>query len=493
MSALSTRMYLDVGAVRIQQYLSRTPDLRARRAASAALVTITRIDAKDPLITGRAEVNEEAGQADGVLNLVLINDPAQPYDAARAERHAEALAREVLRRLREELPGAEFRAGWAEASDYPSAYRMIDAKHRAGTGLESLPAVPEFPLAVPCRVCHAASSTGKASTGDTELPDACADCTRRYSPRARKGGRTQEEKLLAAVQQKVDRTLEQVPDLTALTFPRGAEAGNGGLTQIATVHIDGNAFGMFFEQLAAHGAASGPRARKLVDKGTISRALNEHTSTALTDAACAVVREDDTRMVVVPHLVGGDDVLVSLPADRAWPFVLHYLARFNALVEQTRGEVTGFIKKLPDLSASAGIAFSHPTHPFHLLVEAAEQRLRRAKQEVAGAEASVDFVDLTADGSHGGDFPALRLEHLVDLRTQLDALAALAGSRRAGWESALRSAEAAGNTAAALDVLLRDAERLDCREVVQPFLSIAGGVGPAIELRQALRIARWWS
>ncbi|MFJ9675398.1 Cas10/Cmr2 second palm domain-containing protein [Streptomyces sp. NPDC101221] len=487
------QMYLDVGAVRIQQYLSRTPDLRARRAASAALADTTRIDPQDPMIAGRAEVNAAAGEADGVLNLVLTGDPAQPYDAAEAARRAETLARELLGRLRADLPGAEFRAGWAEASDYPSAYRLIDAKYRAGDGLESLPVVPEFPLTVPCRVCHTASSTGRVSSGGSERQDACADCVRRYSARARKSGKAQEEQLLSSVQRRLDRTLELAPDLSALTLSRGADAGNRGLTQIATVYIDGNAFGMFFDQLAAHGTAFRSGGRALVDKGAISRALNEHTRTALTDATCAVVREDDTRMVVVPHLVGGDDVLVSLPADRAWPFVLHYLDRFNALVQRTRGEAAGFIKRLPELSASAGIAFSHPTHPFHLLVEAADQRLRRAKQAVVGVEASVDFVDLTADGPHGGDLPALRVQHLLGLLPQLDALTKLPGSRLTKWESALRAAHAAGTVEAALDVLLADAERLGCSDIVQPFLPEDSGVRPAIGLRQALRITRWWS
>ncbi|MGC4950340.1 Cas10/Cmr2 second palm domain-containing protein [Streptomyces sp. DT224] len=493
MKAPSTRIYLDVGAVRIQHYLSRTPHLKARRAASAALAATTRIDPQHPLIAGRAEINEAAGEADGVLNLVLTDDPARPYDTAQAARRAEMLARELLARLRADLPGAEFRAGWAEASDYPSAYRLIDAQYRAGQGLESLPAVPEFPLTVPCRVCHTASSTGRASTGGPELLDACADCVRRYSVRARKGGKAQEEQLLSAVQHRLNHTLELAPDLSALTLPRGTDAGNKGITQIATVYIDGNAFGMFFDQLAMHGTASRTGARTLVDKAAISRALNEHTRTALTDATCAVVRADDIRMAVVPHLVGGDDVLVSLPADRAWPFVLHYLERFGVLVQRTRGEVAGFIKKLPDLSASAGIAFSHPTHPFHLLVEAADQRLRKAKQAVAGTEASVDFVDLTADGPAGGDLPALRAKHLLDLRPQLTALAALPGSRRTGWETALRAARTAGTPDAALDVLLADAERLGCRAIIQPFLPDDSGARPAIGLRQALRITRWWS
>lgn len=111
MSAGET-VYVDIAAVRIQRYLSRTPSLRGRRAASAALAEATSWERIEKSVAGRAERNTEAGKADGVVNLQLT-----AHDPARREALVDEVSTAVLRRLRRELPGAEFQAVWGSATD----------------------------------------------------------------------------------------------------------------------------------------------------------------------------------------------------------------------------------------------------------------------------------------------------------------------------------------------------------------------------------------
>ena len=65
--------YLDVGVVRIGEYVARVPRLRSIRAASTAVSAATervRDAAADGALAG-CHPHDEAGHADGVLHLVV--------------------------------------------------------------------------------------------------------------------------------------------------------------------------------------------------------------------------------------------------------------------------------------------------------------------------------------------------------------------------------------------------------------------------------------
>ncbi|MFF6815169.1 hypothetical protein ACFZAG_35585 [Streptomyces sp. NPDC012403] len=457
------KLYLDVSGVRIQSYLSRTTHLRGRRGASAALADATRLTDEDARRLFGASLNTEAGEADGVVNLAL--------DAPDDTRGADDLAREtagrVIRHLRKRLPAAEFQAVWAVGTSYLEAHhKVIGPRLREGEVLSDLPPVSELPYTRICERCHLDPVQRKVRLGEGEEPYLCPDCLMRFARRTREDARTAEYRLQERLETP-DRPKE-LPELAAM----GAKDTDR--NHVATVFVDGNAFGDFFEQLAHRGSRLSPES-----KARISRGLNEATREALVDAARAVRRPDDDgeRLCLIPYLVGGDDVLLSLPADRAWPFVGHYLRSFATRTEAVRGEAE--VPGLPHLSASAGMVFAHHKQPFHLVVEDAATNLAEAKRLVRGQAASVAFSDHTV----GHPVHALRLDDLEAYRAALDALTGLPESGRQALAARLR--HQAPHAAAATEVHLT---RLGRSDVVEPFLAEGAPIG----LQQALDLARWW-
>ena len=117
--------------------------------------------------------------------------------------------------------------------------------------------------------------------------------------------------------------------------------------------------------------------------------------------------DHDSRPPPVPAdilLLGGDDLLVALPADRALDFALCVTGEFERL---TRAKIDGvkedgvrrfFQERLGDsgFTISCGVAIVRSTYPFYLALDLAEQLLRSAKRipnEKSGAydTARIDF------------------------------------------------------------------------------------------------------
>jgi hypothetical protein len=289
----------------------------------------------------------------------------------------------------------------------------------------------------------------------------------RFSPDTRHESRTMERELL----EHLDRS-ERAENLRALAR-LGAPGGNR--NHLATVFVDGNAFGDFFDQLASHSGKLAPGV-----KTEISRSLNKDTRAALVEAGISVaVQEiDDTTLSMIPHLVGGDDVLVTLPADRAWLFVIAYLRHFGKSVMATRAQAAASVPELPHLSASAGVVFSHHSEPFHLVVEEATRCLATAKSLVRGQEASIATSDLTT----GGSGAPVRLADVEAYADRLTALAELPASARQSLVGALRRNPDDPTVAE------NQALRLGHAKVTDPFLAAGAPIG----LEHALHITRWW-
>ncbi|HEY7273689.1 MAG TPA: hypothetical protein VH502_13225 [Actinoplanes sp.] len=446
-----TTMYVDIAPVRIQQYLARTPRLRDRRGASAALEAATAETSLDEVLAGRARANPEAGDADGVVNLI-VDDPT----------HTDAVIGDVLAHLRNRLPAAQFQATSAHAPDYVQAITAMRLQRESGEARTDHPTVAEFPFAAPCRLCRAAPAVDRVRLGPGDERAACADCTMRQSREVRREGTGAERTLSVAL------GLDTTPDdFAALAALGGTDTDRN---HLATVYADGNGIGDFFARLAD----TAGKTRKAA-----SKALSDHTRAALAHATRAVSRPDDEMLCVVPHVVGGDDILVSLPADRGWRFTRAFLADLCERLERTAADLD-----IPPPTVSAGIVFAHNSHPFHLVVEEAAAGLKRAKREVAGKAASVQAHDVTVDGVAGPRMPGLRLDTLQDAAADLDRLRAVPQSGRSQLAQAL--ADGDGEVRA-----LTLAKRLDREDVVKPFLA-TDSTASAINLGHALRIVRWW-
>lgn len=518
-------MYVDFGAVRIQQYLTRTPGLRGHRAASNSLARATADDAVGRVAGSLAEVNPEAGKADGVISLRFPVPAAAAAQAAEAEQDEKVrqLQDRVFAHLRRALPGAEFHSVWGVGESYLAVHaHVLRPKLRNGLVRHDLPPVAEFPLAVPCRMCHTDPAVGSEPVTDGRL-DLCLDCSMRNVPRSQAVAdpRSPEGWLLGEIG-----GLGPAPD----TFVKLAELGSeaAGRNHLATVAVDGNAFGAFFTALADEGGQD-PALHGA--KATISEALSAATRSALAHATLELpLTLEHERLCLVPHVVGGDDVLVSLPAEQAWRFTLTFLAEFGQLVRKETAEVLDRLNELRNgrpgqarlepPTASAGIVFAHASHPLNLLVESAGQRLSEAKRAFGGRCASVQWLDLTADGDEAPAHPPLALSVLRDgedgggdgggggggdggdgggeteAARALSRLVAVPGSHRARLAEAVRSHGPL--TAAAL------ADRVGHFPAVQPFLpplvrpdgqlsarsdaTTPSGIG----LGAALNLARWW-
>lgn len=477
------QVYIDVGFLRIQRYLARTTQLRGRRLASAGMVEATDSRAiADRLPRGLALANDEAGVADGVVSLKL-RDPGPDGRSDRVDQVVTA----VLKELRAEFPAAELQAVWGAGETYVSAYAVeLGPRMSRGEVRLDLPVSPEFPAAMACRLCRldpAIQSVPRPGfPGERHM--VCADCAQRLRRRGRIDTASAEQRLMSELK------LDEAPDALEDLAPLGAPDTKR--NHLATIYIDGNAVGLFFKKLVA---AASQRADLQELKRDQSQYLSLVTEVALQAGTQAVVVamgvNEPGCLPVVPHVVGGDDVLVSVPASYAWPFAVAYLRSFQ---DEMREHVQRHINARYDLdlpvpSASAGIVFARHNEPMYLLVDLVEERLRAAKRATRGQASSVDFLDLTVDGPHGTGERPLLLSALRDPATlrALDELASLPESHQARLAEALRQHQ---DEVSAVSLALRKGRD----RIIEPFLSGSHGQEPpsGIRLAHALRIARWW-
>ncbi|MFJ4010346.1 Cas10/Cmr2 second palm domain-containing protein [Streptomyces sp. NPDC090026] len=490
-------VYVDFGAVRIQQYLTRTPGLRGHRAASNSLARATADASIEGLLGGLAEVNPEAGKADGVVSVRF--PAAGTADRSEREQRVRQVQDGVFAHLRKALPGAEFASVWGEGESYLAVHaQVLQPKLRTGRVRHDLPPVAEFPLAVPCRMCHTDPAAGSEPVPEGRLA-LCLDCSMRNVSRRETvtDPRSPEGQLLE------DIGLKPAPEDFASLAALGTAAT--GRNHLATVAVDGNAFGAFFTALADEGSREVELSKA---KGTVSEALSAATRTALADAALDLsLAMEVERLCLVPHVVGGDDVLVSLPAEQAWRFTLTFLQEFEHRVSEATADTLDTLNRLrtgrglDELeapTASAGVVFAHASHPLNLLVESAGQRLSEAKRAYGGRRASVQWLDITADGPEAPAHPPLELSVLrtgdgreTATAAALSQLVTVPASHLARLTEALHGSGPL--TAAAL------AHRVGHLDAVRPFLPPLDqldrpGQEPVcgVGLGAALNLARWW-
>lgn len=478
------RRYVDVAAVRIQQWLGRTPDLKFRRGASVLLTEATDAGWWKSRLPDGVSLNDEAGSVDGVVSLVLA-DGADAGDAARV----------VADRMRDKMPYCPVQAVTGAGETYALAFQeMTRAKQAGDFLLDYPPAPPELVLAKPCDQCRSAAATEKPVkvVSDEDPSTLCRECLDRFDAAGRSGGSPrQTPRPERKMREALTRAGTAVADFCD-TFQELAAAGRRSPddtpTQIAVIYADGNRVGGFLR--AAATIPGGP------DKSKIAVLIEETTLGAL--AAAVTDRFAGWhRVPVLAHIAGGDDLMVSVPAPDAWLFTRVLLNEFDRRVRAAAREwPQGLREQLPSLSA--GIVFHHFKDPFSDAVRLAGERLKDAKKVHRGT-AAVGFLDLTADG---GEVPEDRepptLEYLNQQAGRLTGIAALSQSRRATLLDLYREDDAEDEFAS----------RLTDFEDNQPLWEIAtetGDPGPSdvrkalaapggrARVRRALDIARYWT
>ena len=139
------RWYLDVSALRIQEWLARTPGLKFRRGGSILLSDVTEERAWHGHLPAGTEWNPEAGNVDGVVPLLLTGGPGIPDGSASEESPAAAArtaAVEVVRRMREQMPFLHIQAVLGSGQSYAQAYEEMRRTRGEGAVLLDSPPAP---------------------------------------------------------------------------------------------------------------------------------------------------------------------------------------------------------------------------------------------------------------------------------------------------------------------------------------------------------------
>ena len=482
------RQYVDVSAIRIQDWLGRTPDLKFRRGGSILLSEATEHKSWDGHLPDGARWNDEAGEVDGVLSLVLDDGTAGDPDD-----HAKAVARQVVERMRVKMPHCPIMAVAGQGDSYATAYPAMAVVRRDGVLLiDSPPAPPELFLAKPCDQCRSAVATRPhVSVESGERPvDLCDECAARLEAAGRTAGRpAQAPRPERRLRQALKDAGMEVADFSD-TFADMAAAGerdrDDKATQLALIYADGNRVGAFLTRAA--NTPGGP------DKTELARLLDQAALGAL---ARAVIDRFKgwSRPPVLVNLAGGDDILVSVPAPDAWLFTKTLLDSFTAILAEKAGRWPRAARdNIPTLAA--GLVFHHLSAPFSDVVRLADGQLREAKAKTRGS-AAVAFLDMTADGNAPpeGRLP-VRLRDLDTQAAWLTQVAALPGSRRQALLDLYRNGEIDGFIARLTDFG-------DNRPLWQ-IVAGSGATAPAVrdelrrssarqdKVRRALDIARHW-
>lgn len=478
-------VYLDIGAKHIQAYLARTPRLKARRGASALLDHELLRESTKIAWRKHAVVNTEGKCTDGVLSLVFT-DPQVP------DAEVDTVVAEIVVRLNRVAPGAQWELRISRVPAYPDADRAAADAEARGLALLShgehrvIP-VPPAPAEVPvvrfCECCGVDPAVRrKVLEAGTDPVPLCADCTRRlfeggnrtddhnwaqpdaerqWAQRIRPGGLRAEHDLMTAVTARTGTELGLVEE-----FHQLAALGRGDANHLCTVSVDGNRFGELLATLKDIG----------VSPYKLSKALTKAVGQAVVEATVRVLHDRDTALPVVPHLIGGDDLLVSVTADRAWDFVIAFLDCYHARTRELVAEYGH-----PDLqpTASAGLVFAHTAFPFATAVDLAEQALRHAKAQHRAARPALCWVDVTEDGPvlppHRG---APALHELAAHRADLDRLLKLPPAGQAEL----------GRVAHDPERTLALAYRLGYEPIIRPFDQPSS----FLSIADALVLGRWW-
>ena len=484
---VKVRHYVDVSAIRIQDWLGRTPDLKFRRGGSVLLSQATERRSWDGQLPAGALWNDEAGEVDGVVPLVLDDTAGDLDDQARD------VARQVAGRVRAAMPHCQVQAIAGRGESYAAAYPAMDVARRDGVLLiDSPPAPPELFLAKPCDQCRAAAATRPHVTVKTgEKPvDLCEECAARLDAAGRTAGRpSQAPRPERRLRQALKDAGMEVADFSD-TFADMAAAGqrdrDDKATQLALIYADGNKVGAFLTRAAS--TPGGPA------KSALARLLDQATLGALARAVIDRFQGWTTPPVLV-NLAGGDDLLVSVPAPDAWLFTKTLIGTFTGILAK---EAAGWPRSVREAvpTMAAGLVFHHVTTPFSDVVRLAAVQLHDAKAKTRGS-AAVAFLDITADGNTPpkGRLPVM----LGDLDKQaawLTQAAALPASRRQALLDLYRDDAPDGFIA-----------RLTDFSDNRPLWQIAAGpnaTAPAVrdelrkskarrdEVRRALDIARHW-
>ena len=405
--------YVTVSAVRIQGWISRTQRLKLLRGASTVLDDATARATLESLLDGRAVWCDEAGEVSGVVVL-------------EASDHPERVASDIVEHLRQRLPRIELEAWWTKADDFVTAYARWAAETTTGRWSDAmgrrlaLPPASGVPIAQSCDGCRREPVEGpprQVRPAGEPAESFGPDCAARLdAPLTDKG--------VVSVGGRVADSFEDLAKNGGLVGGRWHDTPIGRADRanhLATIAADGNGVGGFMRALADLRPPHGTRLGEATAR--FRRAVPERLALCLHEgarsAAIAVSQPGQRVQPVIVHLMGGDDLLASVPAPLAWRYAVTLSQAFASEADRAlsrsaelrdmeaaaegdpgaRAAVQDLRSRVGRLALGVGMTFAHASHPVADTQALAHDAMREAKEAWGGSSASIGWVDLTADGS----------------------------------------------------------------------------------------------
>ena len=390
--------YLSMGALSIQAWISSTPRLRLMRGASLALEHQTSSNVLGPWLDDKgfsSKVSKAAGEVAGVVVLEVAN--AEDVDN---------LWSAMVTRFDDSLPGLHWQ-GWSqEANTYVEAFAAAGGR----VDYRSLPPLLEQGILRSCPGCRAEPSdvAGKPLSREPgevnakTLQDQSSHYGRACTTRIRAHEAANDRKLMQWSEplSNIGREPKDFEDLATNGGPAEGARTIGrrdSRSHLALVLADANRFGALFEQISAAGPQLGGF------RTTAVKEINEQIRESVIQAAMTIAGA--SRPAVRPieiHYVGGDDVMVTVPARFAWAFTHHLVRHFGSLMHELLARVpegsAEVSEDIKGLSLGVGLVFAHSSVPIGDARHIAETCLRQAKQVTEAKESAICYTDLTVDG-----------------------------------------------------------------------------------------------
>jgi GGDEF domain-containing protein len=247
--------------------------------------------------------------------------------------------------------------------------------------------VPTFPLAVECQSTSYLPATEVFHwAGEIRV---ISEASRRKYEEASKVARGHLWQRFVAELVELPEELRQDPDAlrcrTIEEIGKFAEVRRG---YVGLVYADGNAMGRLVQELDSPETATA--FSRLVDE-SIRDACHQSLAEIFQDTIQEISRlpaaSEHRRIPADILLLGGDDLVVVLPADRALPFAIRVSQLFERATQEAQEKLPPvarqfFGKRLAGrgLTLSLGVAIGPARYPFYLLLELADQLLASAKR-----------------------------------------------------------------------------------------------------------------
>lgn len=472
----------------IKQFVFGTDSLAEVRGASALLDRLNRIETE--------RILRENLPANTQLMVVYANGGTGQFiihaDRESVERSVAALARFYRQETGNDSRIIWGLVPWPESTPYSDASTDAHLQMRTWRETDSAQRCsPLFPLMRECSsTSHLPALTSTYDWGDESLM--LSEAAKRKREESRKSGRSSawagwmaylgqagpwpDEDCWPGLRPRGAVDFEKARRVARQTARRG---------YVGLVYADGNAMGRLVQE------TDSPETCQAFST-IVDDSIREACYRALTQVfgpEIAAIREQASNGPLPADilLLGGDDLLVLLPADLALEFALTVTKQFESVTQERiaelpQGSARRFFqdRQVERMTISCGVAFATATYPFYLLLDLAEELLRSAKKAGSRdpkvgpyyAPAYIDFHLIV--GPQGADLGAVReIDYLVGVSNNrqrtlrpysADQLVKLKDGARLLQEARIPRSKLQGLWTASLEPRVPQAEAR-CREV----------------------------